>query len=119
MAFGTLSQALANAGVVTQGVADLHHDRIKRADADADMERRRAASKRGEERRRARKEREAGRRSEAVSHVAARTRASFDRTGAAVVADDIVKVRGVWVWRKGAHRGKPVSAKALAKRHIW
>ena len=119
MAFGTLAQSLADAGVVTQGVADLHHDRIKRADVEADMERRRAASERGRERRRAREEREEQRRGESVDRVTARTRARFDRTGAAMNADDIVKAAGVWVWRTGPHRGKPVSAKALAKRHIW
>jgi hypothetical protein len=119
MAFATFAQALVTAKAVTQGVADLHHDRIARSDAEADMERRRAASKRGQERRRSRKEREAQQRSEAVDRVTARTRARFDRTGAAMSADDIVKVSGVWLWRKGVHRGKPVSPKALAKRHIW
>ena len=119
MAFATFAQALVTAKVVTQGVADLHHDRIARSDAETDMERRRAASKRGQERRRAHKEREAERRGESVDRVTARTRESFDRAGAVMDTDDIVKVSGVWLWRKGPHRGKPVSAKALAKRHIW
>jgi len=35
-----------------------------------------------------------------------------------VDADEIVRVEGVWVWRTGRHTGKPVSAKALAKRGI-
>lgn len=116
-AFATMSAAFAAFGLAADKAVAEHNSRITREDEAVARDARRAAWKRGEKRREARAAREAEQRRESIARVAAEDRRQFEDREV-FDCDDIVKVSGVWVWRKGAHRGKPVGAKALAKRHI-
>ena len=101
--FSTLAHALAQTGLVSTSAAKAEGDRITRAEAREAREARMEAGKR--------------RKAQKVARAVAQDRRQFEaREG--LDCDEIVKVSGVWMWRTGRHMGKPVGAKALAKRGV-
>jgi hypothetical protein len=117
--FSTLAAALAAATLVTRERAEERGREIAQKDALDAREARRLAWERGEQRRKVEAARARERRDQAREEQARSDRERFEAArGAALAADEIVKVEGVWTWRTGRHAGKAVSAKALAKRGI-
>jgi len=100
----TMAAAFANAGLVTQDVANNASERILRAEAKA----RKVESE-------ARKARITA---EKAAKAAKAARAAFDADGADHDHPDVVYVDGRPEWRTGRHAGKPVSERVLRKRGL-
>ena len=118
MSFSTLASALARAGIIPAEQAEARAHEIAQRDKAIATRRRIHAEQRRAARRRARREADVLAMHEGVARMAAECRERFDRAQGRVDADEIVKVSGVWTWRTGRHAGKPVGAKALAKRGV-
>ena len=118
MGFHTFAHALAQTGLVTTEQAAARGREIAAQEALEAREARRVAWERGEARREKRRAEARNRRVAAVAVQTAEDRHQFEAREVTLDADEIVRVEGVWVWRTGRHKGKPVGAKALAKRGI-
>ena len=115
MGFSIMASALAQTGLRTRTQAEREGARIAQAEAEEARAARKAAWEAGEARRKASFERAKAARRAAVSLQVAASRAAFEAAPEVFDREDVIKVRGVWTWRRGRWAGRPVAEETLRK----
>jgi hypothetical protein len=115
MGFSIMASALANTGLRTRQQAEREGARIAQAEAEEARLARQAVWERAEARRKEAFERAKQARRATVAQQVAASRAAFESEPETFTREDVVKVRGRWIWRTGRWVSRPVSEETLRK----